>query len=90
MYPDLFSHDGIPDVNIDEVYELGFNLVTIHYLQKGAMYGMMKYGMENFKNKSAVFSDQHDMGGLTAEEQKKLRGFDAPEWFDLERKFRGE
>ena len=90
MYPDLFSHDGIPDVNIDEVYELGFNLVTIHYLQKGAMYGMMKYGMENFKNKSAVFSDQHDMGGLTEEEQKKLRGFDAPYWFDLERQFRGE
>ena len=51
---------------------------------------MMKYGMENFKNKSAVFSDQHDMGGLTEEEQKKLRGFDAPYWFDLERQFRGE
>ena len=87
MYPDLFSHDGIPDVNIDEVYELGFNLVTIHYLQKGAMYGMMKYGMENFKNKSAVYSDLDDMGGLLPEEQKKLRGFDAEKWFGMERKF---
>lgn len=90
MYPDLFSHDGIPDVNIDEVYTLGFNLVTMHYLQKGAMYGMLKYGMENFKNKSAVFSDQHDMGGLTVEEQKRLRGFDAEKWFEMERMFYGE
>ena len=87
MYPDLFSHDGIPDVNIDEVYKLGFNLVTIHYLQKAAMAGMMKYGIENFKNKSAVYSDQDDMGGLTPEMQKKVRGFDAEKWFDLERKF---
>ena len=87
MYPDLFSHDGIPDVNLDEIYELGFNLVTIHYLQKGAMYGMMKYGMENFKNKSAVFSDNHDMGGLDPETQKKLRGFDAEKWFEMERRF---
>ena len=85
MYPDLFSHDGIPDVNIDEVYELGFNLVTMHYLQKAAMYGMMLYGQENFKNKSAVFSDQHDMGGLSPEMQKKLRGFDADKWFEKEK-----
>lgn len=90
MYPDLFSHDGIPDVNIDEVYTLGFNLVTMHYLQKGAMYGMLKYGMENFKNKSAVFSDQHDMGGISIEEQKRLRGFDAEKWFEMERMFHGE
>lgn len=85
MYPDLFSHDGIPDVNIDEVYELGFNLVTMHYLQKAAMYGMMLYGQENFNNKSAVFSDQHDMGGLSPEMQKKLRGFDADKWFEKEK-----
>lgn len=90
MYPDLFSHDGIPDVNIDEVYTLGFNLVTMHYLQKGAMYGMLKYGMENFKNKSAVFSDQHDMDGISTEEQKRLRGFDAEKWFEMERMFHGE
>ena len=90
MYPDLFSHDGIPDVNIDEVYTLGFNLVTMHYLQKGAMYGMLKYGMENFKNKSAVFSDQHDMGGISTEEQKRLRGFDAEKWFEMERMFHCE
>lgn len=90
MYPDLFSHDGIPDVDIDEVYQLGFNLVTIHYLQKGAMYGMMKYGMENFKNKSAVFSDNHDMGGLSVETQKKLRSFDAEKWFEMENRFHGE
>lgn len=87
MYPDLFSHDGIPDVNLDEIYELGFNLVTIHYLQKAAMYGMMKYGMENFRNKSAVYSDNDNMCGLTPEQEKKLRGFDADKWFRMEREF---
>lgn len=87
MYPDLFSHDGIPDVTLDEIEPLGFNFVTMHALGKGAFYGMIDFGRHNFENKSAVYSDQHDFAGLTKEEEKKARGFDADRWFELERQF---
>lgn len=89
-YPDLFSHDGIPDVEVREVGELGFNLVTMHCMGKGALYGMYDYARHNFANQSAVYSDLHDMGGLTPAEQKELMAFGAAEWFDLERQFRPE
>ena len=87
MYPDLFSHDGIPDVELKDIEPLGFNFVTMHALGKGAFYGMIDFGRHNFANKSAVYSDQHDFAGLSAEEEKKARGFDADKWFELERQF---
>lgn len=87
MYPDLFSHDGIPDVELADVEKLGFNFVTMHALAKGALYGMMDYGRHNFANRSAVYSDQHDFGGLTAKLQEQARSFDAKYWLELERQF---
>ncbi len=88
MYPDLFSHDGIPDVRLDDVGKLGFNFVTMHFLGKAALYGMMDYGRHNFANRSAVYSDQHDFGGLGEDIEMKARSFDADRWFELERQFK--
>lgn len=90
MYPDLFSHDGIPDVELEDVKALGFRFVTMHGLAKGALYGMMDYGLHNFANRSAVYSDQHDFGGLPPELQEQARGFDAKSWLALERQLNGE
>ena len=44
-----------------------FNYVTMHYLEKGAMYGMLDYGLHNFANKTTVYSELHDMGGIDRE-----------------------
>lgn len=63
MYPDVSAHDGKPDVELDYMEKNGFNLVTMHYMEKGAIWGMVKYGMENLKNKSTVYSEWHDMNG---------------------------
>ena len=42
MYPDIdVMPDGVPMVTMEEVKELGFNFVTIHCLEKGAMWGMV-------------------------------------------------
>ena len=65
MYPDVAAHDGKPDVELDFMEKNGFNLVTMHYMEKGAMWGMMRYGVENLKNKSTVYSQYHDMDGYT-------------------------
>lgn len=85
MFPDIgIQPDGTPEVDIDEIKELGFNYVTTHYLEKGAMYGMLKYGKENFANRNMVYSQLHDMGGLTPEERREAMTCHDQDWLDRE------
>lgn len=87
MWPDVMSKNGVPDIELHDVAPLGFNLVTMHYLEKGSMYGMMDYSKHVFKDKSTVYPDDHDMGGMTPEEQRKVMTMDLDWWLDMERDF---
>jgi len=88
MYPDVVSHNGIPEVELEDIKALGFNLVTMHYLEKGAIWGMMEYGKHNFANNSAVFSSEHDMGGMSPDQMLQCRSMDPDDaWLDLEHAF---
>lgn len=46
MWPDVYSVNGVPNVELEDVKELGFNLVTFHVFEKAALYGMLHCGME--------------------------------------------
>lgn len=83
MYPDVKSKNGVPDVTLESVAELGYNLVTMHYMEKAVEYGLMKYGYENAKNGSTVFSDGHDMGGISDRFRGKFSNYQY--WLDMER-----
>lgn len=61
MYPDIVSHDGKPDVEFDVMMENGFNLVTLHCLEKGAMWGMLDYGDHTFADRNTLYIDGKDM-----------------------------
>ncbi|MGD8457570.1 MAG: isocitrate lyase/PEP mutase family protein [Anaerolineales bacterium] len=88
MWPDVMSKDGVPNVDLNDVYELGFNFVTMHIFEKAAMYGMMKYGLENFKNKNSVYSELHDMGGYTTFKEQMMTLVDHEEWIARENEFK--
>jgi len=88
MWPDVMSKGGVPNVNLSDVYELGFNFVTMHIFEKAAMYGMMKYGLENFKNNNSVYSEMHDMGGYPTFKQQMMTLVDHDKWLGLEAHFR--
>lgn len=85
MYPDVVSHNGVSDVNLDEIAKLGFNLVTCHFLEQGSIYGMMKFAKENLKNRNTVYSDTYDMGDVDI---RKV--IDFGEWMSLEAHFRDD
>jgi len=72
MWPDVMVINGKPCVELEDVKKLGFNLVTMHVFEKSALYGIIKYGLQDLKNKNVVFSTQHAMGGLSQEEQKRI------------------
>ena len=83
MFGDVATVDGVPFVTLDEIAELGFNLVTMHYLEKGSMYGMMDYGRRVFADRSTGYADDHSMGGLSRDEQRALLNRDTG-WLDAE------
>ncbi len=82
MYPDVVSRNGVPDVELDDIDKLGFKLVSMHYLEKGAMCGMLDYGRKNFAAKNTVYSDEHDMGGGI--DIMESCTFNHKDWFRLE------
>ena len=84
MYPDIESHNGIPDLNIDDLIPLGFNLVTCHYLEKAAWYGMLDYGRHMVAERGTLYVNEHDMGGLTRAEKTAMMGCDIHEWLAFE------
>lgn len=87
MYPDITTTNGKADVSIQDIVKLGFNLTTMHYTEYGAMWGMMYYGMENFKNKNCEFSDNHAMGGLSWPERWNQLSPHYLEWLEREKEW---
>lgn len=63
MYPDIISQNGVPDMEFDELEKLGFGLISVHFLEKGAFDGSIRYLERIQKDKNTVWVDQHDMGG---------------------------
>ncbi len=83
FYPDVHATNGVPDMTLEEMQELGFHLVSNHAAMKGATKGMMEYFMENFKNKNTVYSENdefYDMGHV-------FTPFKMEEWIERDKKY---
>jgi len=62
MWPDVGSTNGVPDVNLDDIEKCGFNFVTMHILEKAAMWGMIDFGKHAHDERNLVYHDTHTMG----------------------------
>jgi len=89
MYPDVKGKDGVPEVTADEVYHLGYNFMTVHYLLKAAMDGMLEHGKHNFAQQGSLYTcDKKDATGVFGDSATPL--FDPQSYMELEEKFTGE
>lgn len=88
MYPDLNQDMGVPEVAVEDIYPLGFNLVTMHFLMKAAMAGMMEYGLKNFAANNNVYSNHQAPCGIAG--QSGMPFFAPQKWLDFEEKFTGK
>ncbi len=59
MWPDIYTENGKPNVELEDIEKLGFNLVTFHIFEKAALYGMMLYGTKDAENSDVSFSESH-------------------------------
>jgi hypothetical protein len=49
---------------------------------------MLKYGVENMKNQSTVFSELHDMGGYPTLQEQTVVMCNYRKWLDMEVEFK--
>jgi 2-methylisocitrate lyase-like PEP mutase family enzyme len=87
MWPDVSSRHGIPDVGLKDIEPLGFNLVTMHTLEKGAMFGMMDFSKHVIREQNTVYVDQHDMG-MTIKEREQCMDMAVDWWLVREKEFK--
>lgn len=88
MYPDVSGRHGRPEVTIEEVTPLGYKLMTMHYLLKAAMDGMLEHGRRNFEQQGCLYTaDKEDATGFFGESASPL--FDPESFMDLEARFTG-
>ena len=89
MYPDVKGKDGVPEVTVDEVYHLGYNFMTMHYLLKAAMDGMLEHGKHNFADQGCIYTcDKKDATGVFGDSATPL--FDPQSYMELESRFTGK
>ncbi len=86
MYPDIVSHNGKSDAELDELLKLNFNLVTMHFFERVAIAAMLRHGRENCKNGDTVFTDTCDLG-LTMEDRQQISGMNGKKWLEWEQHF---
>lgn len=89
MYPDVKGKDGVPEVTVEEIYPLGFNFMTMHFLLKAAMDGMLEHGKHNVAQQGCLYTcDKKDATGVLGDSATPL--FDPESYMELERRFTGE
>jgi methylisocitrate lyase len=88
MYPDVGGKDGVPEVTVEDIYPLGYNFMTMHYLLKAAMDGMLEHGKKNFAQQGSLYTcDKEDATGIRVMSATPL--FDPQSYMELEGRFSG-
>ena len=88
MYPDVGGANGVPEVTVEEIYPLGFNFLTMHYLLKAAMDGMLEHGLKNFAQQGSLYTcDKQDATGIMGMSASPL--FDPQGYMELDARFSG-
>jgi len=88
MFPDVRGENGVQNVTVDQIYPLGFNFMTMHYLLKAAMDGMLEHGLKNVAQQGCIYTcDKKDATGVMGMSATPL--FDPQGYMELEGRFSG-
>ncbi len=88
LFPDLNQNYGLPTLTATELFPLGYRFITMHYMIKAAMAGMLDWGAHNFKDQSNIYSNEQKPFGVYG--QSGMGFFRPQEWLNLEGSFTGE
>lgn len=88
MYPDQNSINGVPQVVNEEIYPLGFAMISFHYALKVSMAAIVEYGMKDLAAGNTIPSNElRLMNGYTGTSALSL--FDYQKKYDLQAEYTG-
>ena len=58
FYPDQNSHNGVAEVVNEEIYAIGYPMISFHYMLKIAMAGMVEYGIKDLEAGNNIPSNE--------------------------------
>lgn len=64
MWPDVQSHNGVPDVIIKNIETLGYNLVTTHIFERACLASMVDVGRHVKDSEQTVYADNYSIAGM--------------------------
>lgn len=88
IFADVRADNGVPNVTMEQLTDLGFKLCSTHFTMKAAMEGMLEHGLQNFKNQSVAYTFTHASG--TGKPDFSASPMFAPQdYLELENRFTG-
>ena len=87
-YPDLNQDGGLPPVRMEDIEPLNYRYVTMHYMLKAAMAGMLEYGDRHFKDKNNLYSLNQKPRGIGGQSAQPF--FKPQQWLDFEAQYTGK
>ncbi len=88
FYPDQNSHNGKAEVVNEEIFELGYRMISFHYMLKIAMAGMVEYGIKDLEAGNNIPSNEVKLiNGYTGHSAMTL--FDYQAKYDKQAEYTG-
>ncbi len=87
MFPDINQSVKQPTLRAADLYPLGFNLVTMHFLFKGAMVGMLNYALRTAKEQNNLYPRDDVRFGVSGQSGQPF--YPVQDWLDFEAEFTG-
>lgn len=63
VFPDIMSTDGKPDADAQDLFDIGYQMITCHGIMRGAFKGMMEYCRHLYEEETTVFVDNDEIPG---------------------------
>lgn len=87
MFPDLNQSVKQPTMDAADLYPLGFNIVTLHFMMKASMIGMLDYALRVAKDQNNVYTRDDTPYNISGQSAQPF--YPVQEWLDLEERFSG-
>lgn len=83
MFDDFTTDEARERVDLDAISQMGYQLVTIRYVEKASLYGLMQFGLRCRADNNTVYVDYHDFDGLLPEMDHHIRL--SKHWWEMEK-----
>ncbi|WP_028975489.1 isocitrate lyase/PEP mutase family protein [Spirochaeta cellobiosiphila] len=85
---DVRADNGVPNLTMKQLTDLGFSMCSTHYTMKAAMEGMLEHGLQNFKDQSVAYTFSH-ASGTGQPDYSASPLFEPQAYLELENEFTG-